>query len=126
MKGKRNTNWLRRQCLEPKCIAVDYHSSSLLDTRWEYVFKNEDYVLKQFFWYNEHLTIEDHWNGEVLAYTDGMCDNDQVRCAEMMMQNARGNEHIEKKVVDQIIYKIMIGDIKLYGLRDVVDNNGGR
>jgi hypothetical protein len=90
----------------------------------EYVFKNEDYVLKQFLGYNEHLTIEDYWNGDVLAYTNRMYDN-QACCAEMMMQNARGNDHIEKQVVDQIIYKIMIGDIELYGLMDVLDNNVG-
>lgn len=124
MKRKRNTDWFRCQCLEPKCIAVDYHSAGPLDTRYEYVFKNGDYVLKQFCGWNAHLTIEDYWNGEVLAYTDGMYDHDQVHCAEMMMQNARGNNHIEKQVVEQIIYKIMTGDIKLYGLV-TLDNNGG-
>ena len=109
---------MRRQRLEPKCIAMDYHYSDSYTARWEYVFENEDYVLKQYGWHNPHVTVEDHWSGEVLASSSGTHGGDAVSCAEEMMQNAHGNISVSKETVEQIIYKLMIGDIVLMNDED--------
>lgn len=108
-----NVPWLNHQKMSPICIAVDMHFNDNATARYEFVFENEDYVLKQYFVTNERVTIEDHWNDDVLAYTDGLYDCDNVRCAEMLFQTAHGTKNISKKVVESIIYKLMVGDMKL-------------
>ena len=107
-------SWLGHQKLEPKCIAVDIRcSSDVKSSRYEYVFENEGYVMRQYFGRNERVTIEDYYNDEVLATSEKIYDYDNVRCAEKMYETARGSEYVSKEVVDSIIYKLMIGDLKL-------------
>ncbi len=104
---------LRNQKFEPVCIAIDMHGNAGLESRYEYVFNDSDYVLKQYFRKEPEVTIEDHWSDEVLAFTQGDCEFDNVRCAEMLFETAKGTKHVSKDVVEQIIYKLMVGDLKL-------------
>ena len=111
-KKKDPFSWMKKQQLEPKVIAVESHNDGFA-WRYEYVFESEDYVFKQFLGLLPHLTIEDHWNDEILAYANNVYNFDNVKCAEEMMQNAKGNKYVKKSTVEKIIYKLMIGDMKL-------------
>lgn len=106
--------WMKEQKLEPRCVSIDYHDSDGFDSYFEYVFERKDCVLKQYFGWTPHVTIEDHWNGDVLAETGNFSGNDPVQCAEKLLETARGTRYIKKKRVEEIIYKLMVGDLVLY------------
>lgn len=110
-------NWIERQALQPKCIAVDCHFSNDTDSNFEFVFENRGYVMRQYFGWTPRITIEDYWSEEVLAQADCVDDEmhipDAVTCAERMMETAHGNRHVKKETVEKIIYKLLTGDIRL-------------
>ena len=112
LENNMDTGWIKRQKVEPKVVAIDSRNDGFA-WRYEFVFECKDYVFKQFLGFLPHLTIEDYWNDEILAYTDGVYYFDNVKCAEEMMQNAKGNKYVSKSTVENIIYKLMIGDMKL-------------
>lgn len=113
MSGCSSERWLKGQKILPKCIAIEVHALDIENMRYEYVFENKDCVMRQYFGKKDRVSIEDYYSDEVLAYADGVCDYDNVCCAEMMYKTARGSKYIDKEIVDSIIYKLMIGDIKL-------------
>lgn len=104
--------WIEAQQLEPKVVAVDSHFTGD-GWAYEYVFESEEYVLIQHYGAKPHLTIEDHWTDEVLAYTEESFDFDHVQCAEALLKTAKGSKYVRKSTVEKIISKLMFGDLKL-------------
>ena len=112
-RDERLTSWLPSQKLEPMCVDLEVHSNGQDDSYYRYIFEDDGYVVKQHFGWTPRLTIEDAWSDEILAETDGMHDNDHVKLAEKLMESAKDGKYVGRKTVEAIIYKIMVGDLKL-------------
>lgn len=112
--------WISKQKLQPLCVAVDFHDHGIGHFVQEYVFDRKDVVLRVHRGWHDYVTVEDHWNGDVLAQTNGVYGGDHVRCAEELFGTSHGNRFIRKEVVDSVIYKLMTGDIQMFypGLQD--------
>lgn len=118
------------QQLEPKCIEIEMR---LNDGFWhpcyDYFFESKDYIVCQSYssWNNPQLLILDKNN---LIMADAfISDGNHVEYGERLFQHSYYNNFeddgtllVSKELLDSIIYKIMIGDLKLLSKDALLDS----
>ena len=101
-------SWIEKQILEPKCVSVKQY-----DIYFKFEFEGCELIQERNF-YPLIFIADSSDEHEILAETSarGFVE-DHVGLAESMFETSHGNERVSKDFVDRIIYKLMVGDMKL-------------
>jgi len=111
------------QQFEPKCIGAEMRiSGGLWYPCYDYFFESKDYIVCQSYsaWSFPQLLVLDR-NNMIMADTV-INDGTHVEYAEQMFEHSFYNHFsvnrkmlVSKELLDSILYKIMVGDLRLFG-----------
>ncbi len=103
-------SWFCKQMQEPFCTKMLIYIQNCTD---RYCFEFDDCLVYQSISNPPIIKIVDRKNNGILAYVDDVEKSDMFRLCEKLFESSHGNENVPKEKADAIIWKLMIGDMRL-------------